>query len=255
MAERGPARQAAHPAIAVSSNMRRPRLELPGIPLHITQRGVNRGATFTDDEDRLAFLDDLRLAATAQGVSMHGWVLMSNHVHLLVSAGQAGAASRMMQALGRRYVRGFNARHVRTGPLWEGRFRSCLVDSECYLLTCLRYIELNPVRAGLAAMPWDYRWSSVHAHLGLRPCPLTRPHPVFIALGANAATRAARYRELLLEPLDHERLTAVREHTRQERALGSPRFQSMVEQTLRRPVTMRQPGRPPTSPDPNENVL
>jgi putative transposase len=147
---------------------------------------------------------------------------------LLASAEEAGAVSRMMQAIGRRYVRAFNAKYARTGTLWEGRFRSCLVDSERYLLTCLRYIELNPVCAGLVALPWDYRWSSVHAHLGLRPCPLSRPHPVYAALGADAATRAARYRELLLEPLDDEHLSAVREHMRQERALGSPQFQAMV---------------------------
>lgn len=235
--------------------MRRRRLELPGIPLHITQRGVNRGATFIDEDDHLAYFEALQIAAMTQGVAVHGWVLMGNHVHLLASAEEAGAVSRMMQAIGRRYVRAFNAKYARTGTLWEGRFRSCLVDSERYLLTCLRYIELNPVRAGLVALPWDYRWSSVHAHLGLRPCPLSRPHPVYAALGADAATRAARYRELLLEPLDDEHLSAVREHMRQERALGSPRFQAMVEKTLRRPVGVRQAGRPVPPPDSNGYVL
>ena len=172
-----------------------------------------------------------------------------------ISYGSMRAVSRMMQAIGRRYVRAFNAKYARTGTLWEGRFRSCLVDSERYLLTCLRYIELNPVRAGLVALPWDYRWSSVHAHLGLRPCPLSRPHPVYAALGADAVTRAARYRELLLEPLDDEHLSAVRAHMRQERALGSPRFQAMVEKTLRRPVGVRQAGRPVPPPDSNGYVL
>lgn len=235
--------------------MRRPRLELPGIPLHVTQRGVNRGATFIDEDDHAAYFEALRVSAQAHGVAVHGWVLMGNHVHLLVSAAVAGAVSRMMQALGRRYVRAFNAKYARTGTLWEGRFRSCLVDSERYLLTCLRYIELNPVRAGLVALPWDYRWSSVHANLGLQACPLLQSHPAFVALGEDAATRATRYREVLMVPLDDENLRAVREHMRQERALGSPQFQAMVEKTLGRPVGVRRPGRPAQTRDSNGFVL
>ncbi|MGY0558027.1 transposase [Lysobacter sp. A421] len=241
--------------------MRRPRLELPGIPMHITHRGVNRGATFIDDEDHAAYFDALTIAATAHDVAVHGWVLMDNHVHLLVSAAVTGAVSRMIQSLGRRYVRAFNHKYARTGTLWEGRFRSCLVDSDRYLLTCLRYIELNPVRAGLAALPWEYRWSSVHANLGLQPCPLLQPHPSFIALGADAAIRVARYRAVLMEPLDQDQLNAVREHMRQERALGSPRFQAMLEKTLQRPVRVRSVGRPAKAAadahalDSNGNVL
>lgn len=137
--------------------MRRPRLELPGIPLHITHRGVNRGATFIDDEDFASYLQALDECSRGQGVAVHGYVLMTNHVHLLVSAEAGGAVSRMMQALGRRYVRAFNARYGRTGTLWEGRYKSCLVDSAGYLLACLRYIELNPVRAAMVAQPWGKR--------------------------------------------------------------------------------------------------
>ena len=129
--------------------MRRPRLELPGTPLHITHRGVNRGATFIDDEDFAAYLQALEQTSREQCVAIHGYVLMTNHVHLLVSAQVAGAVSRMMQALGRRYVRPFNTRYSRTGTLWEGRYKSCLVDTGRYLLACLRYIELNPVRAAM----------------------------------------------------------------------------------------------------------
>lgn len=169
---------------------------------------------------------------------------MGNHVHLLLSAAAAGAVSRMMQAVGRRYVRAFNQKYARTGTLWEGRFRSCLVDSGRYLLTCLRYIELNPVRAGLAAVPWDYRWSSVHAHLGLQSCPLLRPHPTLVALGGDDARRTARYRALLMEPQEDAQLDEVRDHLHQERALGSSRFRAMVEKTLRRPAGVRAPGRP-----------
>ena len=237
--------------------MRRPRLELPGVPLHVTQRGVNRGATFLGDDDCAAYLHHLQVASESNGVRLHGYVLMTNHVHLLASADEPGAVSRTMQSLGRRYVRAFNARHGRTGTLWEGRFKSCLVDSAPYLLRCLRYIELNPVRAAMADTPEAHRWSSVHAHLGTRPDPLLTPHPCYLALGTDPLTRAARYRNLLFEPLHGEELSEIRAHIRQERALGSPRFQTMVEKTLNRPAALRQVGRPRRvgTADSNANVL
>ena len=224
--------------------MRRPRLELPGIPLHITHRGVNRAGTFLDDDDHASYLQALQVAAQAQAVAVHGYVLMTNHVHLLVSAEFPGAVSRMMQAVGRRYVRAFNAKYGRTGTLWEGRYKSCLIDSDRYLLTCLRYIELNPVRAVMVERPWQHRWSSVHVHLGLRSNSRITPHAGYLALGGDPESRAANYRALLLEPLTDDVLGAVREHLRQERALGSPRFQAMVEKALNRPVRLRPPGRP-----------
>ncbi len=236
--------------------MRRPRLELPGIPLHITQRGVNRAAVFLDDDDCAAYLQALQAAAQAQSVAIHGYVLMTNHVHLLVGSETPGAVSRMMQATGRRYVRAFNARHRRTGTLWEGRYKSCLVDSDRYFLTCLRYIELNPVRAAMVQWPWEHRWSSVHAHLGLRPNSRVTPHAAYLALGEEAQERSAAYRALLLEPLALEQLERIRDHVRQERALGSPRFQVMVEKSLNRPVRVRAAGRPRgRGADSNDNVL
>lgn len=140
--------------------MRRPRLELPGVPLHITQRGVNRAAVFLYDEDCAGYLQAIETAAGDNDVAIHAYALMTNHVHLLVSAGVPSAVSRMMQAVGRRHVRAFNARHGRTGTLWEGRYKSCLVDSDRYLLACLRYVELIPVRATMVQGPWEHRWSS-----------------------------------------------------------------------------------------------
>ena len=236
--------------------MRRPRLELPGVPLHITQRGVNRAAVFLDDIDCAAYLQALQTAAQDQSVAIHGYVLMTNHVHLLVGSEMSGAVSRMMQATGRRYVRAFNARHGRTGTLWEGRYKSCLVDSERYLLTCLRYIELNPVRAAMVQWPWEHRWSSVHVHLGLRPNSRITPHAAYLALGQDAQERSAAYRALLLEPLASEQVERIRDHVRQERALGSPRFQAMVEKTLNRPACVRAAGRPRRrGTDSNDNVL
>lgn len=233
--------------------MRRPRLELPGIPLHITHRGVNRGATFIDDADCAAYLQALEQTAREQGVAVYGYVLMTNHVHLLVGAQAAGAVSRMMQALGRRYVRPFNARHGRTGTLWEGRYKSCLVDSDRYLMACLRYIELNPVRARMVAQPWEHRWSSVNGHLGLRADARLTPHPAYLALGRDAAERAARYRCLLMEALSDDVLADIRAHLQQERALGSPAFRAMAEKALLRPVEVRPQGRPRR--DSNANVL
>lgn len=233
--------------------MRRPRLELPGVPQHITHRGVNRGATFIDDEDFAAYLQALERVSGEQGISIHGYVLMTNHVHLLVSAEVAGAVSRMMQALGRRYVRAFNKCYGRTGTLWEGRYKSCLVDSDRYLLACLRYIELNPVRAAMVAQPWDYRWSSVHGHLRLRADARLTPHAGYLALGRDASERETAYRRVLMEALSGEVLAEIRSHMQQERALGSPAFRSMVEKALNRPVEVRPQGRPRR--DSSANVL
>lgn len=224
--------------------MRRPRLDAPGLAQHLTHRGVNRAATFMDDEDHAAYLQDLGECSRVHAVSVHGYVLMSNHVHLLVSAPEAGAVSRMMQAVGRRYVRRVNAKYGRSGTLWEGRYKSSLVDSDNYLLTCLRYTELNPVRAAMAADPEAYRWSSVHGHLYRKVDPLLSQHAVFLALGGDPAVRAERYRALLDEAIAAEDIYAIRRHLQQERALGSPRFQVMVEAALGRPAALRPRGRP-----------
>jgi putative transposase len=231
------------PPTAVGAMPRRPRLELPGIPLHITQRGVNRAAIFIDDEDRQHYLALLYGEMDRARVAVHAYVLMGNHVHLLATAQESGAISQALRRHGQCYVQAFNRRHRRTGTLWEGRFKSCLVDSDRYLLTVYRYIELNPVRALMVDVPETYRWSSVHANLGLRHDRLVTPHPVFHGLGANDATRRHAYRAWLYEPLIPEELQAIRDHLKQERALGDTRFQTMVEKTLNRPAAVRPPGR------------
>jgi putative transposase len=223
---------------------RRPRLELPGIPMHITQRGVNRGAIFIDDEDRAHFLALLCHELRRAHVALHAYVLMGNHVHLLATATEAGAVSSALRRQGQCYVQAFNRRHGRTGTLWEGRFKSSLVDSDRYLLRVYRYIELNPVRAFLTATPEGYRWSSVHANLGHVTDDLVTPHPVYEHLGIDDQARYAAYRHWLYEPLLPEDIGAIRAHLRQERALGDERFQAMVEKALGRPVAVRRPGRP-----------
>lgn len=223
---------------------RQPRLELPGVPMHVTQRGVNRCAIFIDDADRHHYRHVLRESCRAKGVLVHAFVLMDNHVHLLLSATRAGAVSQAMRLSGQAHVQAFNARHARSGTLWQGRFKSCLVDSDRYLLTVLRYIELNPVRAGMVAAAEEYRWSSVHTHLGLACDPLLTQHPLYRRLGSDPVSRAAAYRVWLEEAMDEELVARVRRHLAQERALGDVRFQKMVEATLGRPVCCRPRGRP-----------
>jgi putative transposase len=224
---------------------RRPRLELPGVPMHIVQRGVNRAAVFIDDEDRTHYHALLHHEMKRASVAVHAYVLMGNHVHLLTTAQTTGALSQALRRHGQCYVQAFNRRHRRTGTLWEGRFKSCLVDSDRYLLTVYRYIELNPVRAAIADAPEAHRWSSVHANLGLRIDPLVTPHPVFLDLGADRGARGDAYRAWLDAPIVPKEQHAIRAHLAQERALGEPRFQAMVEKTLNRPACVRRPGRQP----------
>lgn len=223
---------------------RLPRLEVPGVPLHITQRGVNRGAIFIDDDDRHHFRRLLRDACRKHAVQLHAFVLMDNHFHLLLTSPQPGNLSRAMRTVGQNHVQALNYRHARCGPLWQGRFKSCLVETDRYLLTVMRYIELNPVRAAMVSAPQEYRWSSVHTHLGLACDPLITPHPLYLALGSNAEERSAAYRQWLQEGIGDDDLARIRQHIAQERALGDERFQLMVEKTLNRPASCRSRGRP-----------
>ncbi len=223
---------------------RRPRLEIPNVPLHVTQRGVNRGAIFLGDDDRRHFLHLLRLAARENALAIHAYVLMDNHFHLLISSARPGALSCAMRNLGLCYVQAFNHKHHRSGTLWQGRFKSCLVDSERYVLAVYRYIELNPVRAALVDRPESYFWSSVHANLGLRTDDIVTPHECYSDLHHVPARRIDAYHAWLRAGIDDEDLCRIRIHMEQERALGSPRFQAMAEATLGRPVQVRARGRP-----------
>jgi putative transposase len=171
-----------------------PRLAVPGVPMHITQRGNNRIAPFADAADFAQYRAFLQHASAREGCAIHASALMTNHVHLLVTPSRTAGASRMMQLLGRLYVRYFNKRHHRSGTLWEGRFKSALVDSSAYFLTCSRYIDLNPLRAGLVQTPDAYEWSSF-ACLGLaRTDALITRHPEYLALGNTAEQRSRAYR-------------------------------------------------------------
>ena len=208
---------------------RLPRLCLPGIPQHIIQRGTNRQACFASEEDFAAYAYWLEEAARKHGVAIHAWVFMTNHVHLLVTPDTPRGVSAMMQTLGRHYVRYFNGTYRRTGTLWEGRFKSCVVDAQEYLLVCQRYIELNPVRAGMVASPEDYIWSSFKANGLGKDMKLWTPHRCYLELGMDTAERAAAYRALFTGHLDTPLLAQIRHASNSGLALGNERFKEEVE--------------------------
>jgi putative transposase len=223
---------------------RQPRLDIADIPQHVIQRGNDRQPCFFEESDYLCYLQELRELALRECCAVHAYVLMTNHVHLLVTPSATGQIARLMQSLGRRYVRYVNDRHHRTGTLWEGRYKACLVDHETYLLQCYRYIELNPVRARMVADPGDYRWSSYGANANGVPNPLVRPHPSYLALGEHDATRQAHYRTLVADAISHGDLAAIRLNLQRQHALGSDRFRATIEAQLGRRAGPATIGRP-----------
>ncbi len=208
---------------------RRRRLCPVGHPIHVIARGINRQLCFTCDADVAAYAHWLAEGASKFDVHLHGWVFMTNHVHLLLTPQQDQAASHLMQFLGRLYVRYFNDRYARSGGLFEGRFRSCLVQDELYFLDCLRYIELNPVRAGVARDPASYHWSSYAAHGLGKDIAMLRQHPVYLSLGDCKLARAKRYRALIKQALGAEVVANIRHCANRGLILGSQRFRSQFE--------------------------
>jgi putative transposase len=211
---------------------RLPRYSLPGQPQHVIQRGNNRSLIFNAADEFQFYHDCLRSARDRSGCQIHAYVFMTNHVHLLVSPADPHGISALMQSLGRRYVRYFNDRHGRTGTLFEGRFRATIVDTDEYLLTCYRYIEENPVRAGLAQNPAGYRWSSHAANAYGAEDSLVTPHERYEALGSTSESRTAAYRGLFRYSLQHSALTSIRYATNYARALGSDQFCQRIGQKL-----------------------
>jgi len=219
---------------------RLPRIGLPDIPQHIIQRGNNRQACFGSDEDFAAYAHWLEEYARKFQVAIHAWVFMTNHTHLLVTPETEDGISRLMQALGRHYVRYFNYTYKRTGTLWEGRFKSCVIDAENYLLICQRYIELNPVRAGMVEAPGDYAWSSFRSNGLGQPAKFWTPHFVYRQLGKTVADRSSTYCELFRGQLDATILKQIRQATNQGMALGNNRFkQEVARLTGRRVVALK----------------
>jgi len=224
---------------------RPPRLNLPHTPQHITQRGNNHQVCFFDDRDREAYLALLAKAAHRRSCAIHAYVLMTNHVHLLVTPALPDGVSRLMQDVGREYVRRINGRHQRSGTLFEGRFRSSLVDSELYCLICYRYIELNPVRANIVNKPGEYRWSSFAANALGKDDPLVSPHQQWLALGRDNRSRFHAYRSLLECESPESALGEIRYSHRKGLPLGSDAFKARIEAQLGITLGTGQVGRPP----------
>lgn len=222
---------------------RRKRPDLPGIPVHVIQRGVERGPCFLVDEDRDRYRHWLTLAAQREGCAVHAYALMGNHVHLLLTPLDSGAMPRTMHALGSRYVSYYNERHGRAGVLWERRYRSCFIDTDHYLFQCHRYIELNPVRAGLAPDPADYPWSSFGCLALGRSDPLVSAHPRITEMGPDAARRGDAYARMVGNVLAQDDWTSLRRETRQEGAYGGDAFRLEVGRQAGLGDLNRRPGR------------
>ncbi|MGH2397398.1 MAG: transposase, partial [bacterium] len=202
---------------------RHPRVHLDGIPLHIVQRGHNREPCFFREEDYLTYLHWLGEALKETSCSLHAYALMSNHAHLLLTPKRAAAVPKLIISLGRRYVQYINRQYRRTGTLWESRYKSSLIEAKTYLLTCMRYIELNPVRAAMVDDPAHYRWTSYRANALGQFSSLLSPHPVYLALGAAVNARRVAYRGLFRFHLDDETLSAIRLALNQSQPLGNKR--------------------------------
>lgn len=224
------------------------RLDLPGIAQHVIQRGNDRQPCFFTADDYRRYLRYLTEIALREGCAIHAYVLMTNHAHLLVTPSVKGGVGRMMQALGRRYVRHVNQTYRRTGTLWEGRYKACLVAGDAHLLQCHRYIELNPLRAGIAADPRDYRWSS-HRHNAFgEHDALIRPHAIYRELAARTKQRLVRYRAFVMDEVASKETEAIRVHVQRQRLYGSARFRRTIEAQLGYPVEPQKIGRPRKSP-------
>lgn len=223
---------------------RRPRVHIANIPLHIVQRGHNRDACFFAEDDYLAYREWLGEALKTSGCTLHAYVLMTNHVHLLITPPSSEAVSRLMISLGRRYVHYVNRTYRRTGTLWDSRYKSSLIQEEHYLLLCQRYIELNPVRAAMVDDPSHYRWSSYRANgLGQRDDLLT-PHQVYLDLDKNPAARLANYRALFRPELEEDAIGDIRLALNQGQPLGNSRFISSIEQATGQRREVKPRGRP-----------
>ncbi len=223
---------------------RKVRFILPGVPQHVIQRGNNRSACFFKDDDYRRYRYNLQESAEKNRAQIHAYVLMTNHVHLLVTPSEPHSITHMMQDLGRKFVRYINRTYQRTGSLWEGRFKASLVDSDGYLLTCMRYIEMNPVRAGMVNHPGDYRWSSYAANADGQADPLVHPHSLYQSLDETGARRRRAYRALFRQHPDTDALHAIRQALNQELVLGSEAFKDYIGTLTKRPTRHGKPGRP-----------
>ena len=222
---------------------RQARLVIPGTAVHIVQRGNNRDACFRESSDYFVYLMHLRQLSADLGCGVHAYCLMTNHVHVLITPRTEHSCAHLMRNLGQRYVQYFNRHHRRSGTLWEGRFRSCIVESARYVLACHRYIELNPVRAGMVASAGDYRWSSHLGNVGETSDLLLTPHPEYLALGKDAKACHEAYKHLLA-PLPERDLNEIRRATKSGYPLIGDALKGRLELQEKR-LAPRRNGRPP----------
>ena len=227
---------------------RLPRLVVPYQPHHIIQRGNDRQAIVRDEEDCQRFIAWLKECAKFYRVAVHAYVLMPNHVHLLATPIDKEGLAQMMQRLGRYYVPWFNHKYQRYGGLFQGRFRTSLIDTEQYFLACSRYIELNPVRAHIVASPLDYAWSSYAHHAGARVDPLVSDHPLFWALGNTPFQREAAYIALVDQGIAPDELERITSALIRSVPLGSQAFKEQLERTTQRQILPAKRGRPAKNP-------
>lgn len=217
---------------------------IPDFPHHVVQRGNNKHETFYNDVDYSRYLSFLRDASIRHGVAVHAYVLMTNHVHLLMTPTSSNGLSQVMQDLGRRFVAYINKAYSRTGTLWEGRFRSSVIDTDHYCLACYRYIDLNPSRAGIVTDPVDYRWSSCRHNSRGTASSLIVPHQSYLQLGNSIEIRATRYRALISESLGFNSLNRIRFGISKCLPVGSDRFKTDIEENLGRRLGTGRIGRP-----------
>ena len=223
---------------------RKPRFFIPDIANHVIQRGNNREAVFFEDEDYQTYKNILHESAVSSGVKIHSYVLMTNHIHILATAETTDGISLMMQKTGRFYVPYINHTYQRTGTLWEGRFKSSLVDDDFYVLACMRYIEMNPVRANMVKSPQDYKWSSFGINALDLNDRLITPHDSYLGLSLRKKHRLNKYKDLFSEHLDNKTLNAIRNCTQTGTPLGSSKFIGQIEETLKVNVGYSKRGRP-----------
>lgn len=223
---------------------RKPRFYVPGVAVHVVQRGNNREPIFFEEPDYSAYLGWLKEGAERYQCEVHAYVLMTNHVHILATPKDKTGISQMMQYVGRRYVPYVNHTYGRTGTLWEGRYKGSLVQDEGYLLACMRYIELNPVRAGMVKTAASYRWSSYACNASGRKNELIKPHETYLALGKDEVSRRAAYKALFRHHMGEETMEEIRSAWQTGTPLGNNRFREKIEKTLKLKVGYARRGRP-----------
>jgi len=234
---------------------RQARFIVPEIALHVIQRGHNRNACFRDDTDRMVYLAIVAELLRANAVALHAYCLMTNHIHMLLTPATARACATLMRNLGQRYAQYFNRRYERTGALWEGRYRSCLVDSANYVLACCRYIERNPVRADMVSSPAAYRWSSYQGNAASVLNRLLTPHVEYLALGNDECMRWPAYRQMLDVVDDPNFLTAIRDATNAGLALVDDALKVKLQTDTGRRLEHKKPGPAPASEPANVELL